>query len=171
MGTPEHIDPAPLEAYEQATATVPIASIDVLLWRPGQVGLIHRDYPTGESVWAMVGGGIRRGETLEAAFRRHLEDTLGEDMGVRLPDFDEPAAVGQYLPVERDGYGFDPRKHAIAVSYPARFLSGAITPRNEAHDFGWHEPEELPADVQIWPGQARVIKKLLDRLLNDADFE
>lgn len=52
--------------------------VRVLLVREGQVLLIRHTYLQG---WYLPGGGMKRGETLEAAIRREAREEAGVNMG------------------------------------------------------------------------------------------
>jgi ADP-ribose pyrophosphatase YjhB (NUDIX family) len=160
------------EDYERARQLVPISCVDVLPYRMAkglEVGLIKRLVPTktGDwtSGWALVGGRVYRGETLEVALRRHIETTLGPrvewDPNV---DWDHPVVVGQYLPEPVEGSSFDPRQHSIAVTY-AVTLDGSPKPQGEAEDFRWFPSDALPADQEIGFDQARVVHAAIDGLI------
>ncbi|HYI46205.1 MAG TPA: DUF4916 domain-containing protein [Actinomycetota bacterium] len=159
------------EDYERARQLVPISCVDVLPYRVAhglEVGLIRRRVPAKNgswtSGWALVGGRVYRGETLDVALRRHIETTLGPhihwDPGV---DWDHPVAVGQYLLEPVEGSSFDPRQHSIAVTY-AVVLEGSPEPQGEAEDFRWFLPDALPADQEIGFDQARVVHAAIDAL-------
>jgi ADP-ribose pyrophosphatase YjhB (NUDIX family) len=145
-----------------ATGHLPIVCVDVLPVRydPGQrisgIGLIRRDSPFGP-VWCHVGGRVLLGETLAEAARRHLKDSLesgGESAMATSPYF-----VNQYFREQREGEGWDPRKHAVAACFLAEFAP-ADTPKptgTEAIDFRWFGVDELPAEAEMWPGTMAMI--------------
>jgi 8-oxo-dGTP pyrophosphatase MutT (NUDIX family) len=56
--------------------------VRVMLLRDGRVLLVRQTYMPG---WYMPGGGVKRGETLEAAARREAREETGAELGeVRL---------------------------------------------------------------------------------------
>jgi ADP-ribose pyrophosphatase YjhB (NUDIX family) len=110
----------------------------------------------------MVGGGVHAGETLSEAIERHVRTTLGDDVHHDAIETAQPGAVGEYLPVMREGYGFDPSKHAIAVSYIVE-LSGRVEPRDEALDFSWFKATDIPPPEEIGFGHHLVIARLLEQ--------
>jgi ADP-ribose pyrophosphatase YjhB (NUDIX family) len=147
---------------------VPIACVDLLPTRQTdghtEVGLIKRRDEHGGIRWAMLGGGVYRGETIAEALDRHVRDTLGSDAKIELPDGQEhPPAVGQYFPRPRPGFGYDPRKHAIALSYWAT-LSGDTTPIGEAVSFDWFGVGAIPPDSEFGYGHELTVARLIRAL-------
>lgn len=59
----------------------PMLTVDVVAARPGAAGpevlLIQRGHPPFEGCWALPGGFVEEGETLEQAARRELEEETG----------------------------------------------------------------------------------------------
>jgi ADP-ribose pyrophosphatase YjhB (NUDIX family) len=118
----------------------------------------------------MIGGGIFRNETILEALDRHVKTTLGVRAAISLPsDEAHPHVVGQYFPTMRLGYGHDPRKHAVALSYWAEFR-GEASPMGEAHDFSWFRLSQIPDDASFGYGHEIVVRRLI-RLVEDARTE
>jgi ADP-ribose pyrophosphatase YjhB (NUDIX family) len=163
--------PLPYWRYRLLLGQLPIVCVDVLPVREAdagfEVGLIERYDRERQLRWAMVGGGVHRGETVGDAIARHVRITLGAGARAELPDGEaRPHAVGQYFPQPRAGYGHDPRKHAVALSYWAR-LSGPVAPRDEAVGFAWFPADALPPAGDFGFGHeltvARLVATLPDR--------
>ena len=155
----------PDEDYEFIQAHVPILCVDVLLspvGDPRQVGLIRRAAPDGDA-WCLIGGRVLRNEPLPAAVERHVEATLGTTVHVDLSTL-ELGAVIEYF-TERGASGFyDPRKHAVAITYAASCeCTGEPEALGEAFEFAWFKIDQL-SEVSFGFGQgdavARVLKKL-----------
>lgn len=159
-----------LEDLERARELVPIACIDVLPWRRGdadrlEVCLIEREDRPG--LWNLVGGRIRRGETVSGAVGRHLYETLGQRATWRRTDFSRPEAVGEYFPTADSGYGFDPRQHAVSFTYTFE-LRGEIRIGGEARSHDWFGLEDLPDRRRIGYGQGDVIYRLIPAVRQQA---
>jgi ADP-ribose pyrophosphatase YjhB (NUDIX family) len=156
----------PLPAFALTAKLVPIPCIDLLPYRVSagavEIGLIQRQDAAGVKVWNLVGGGIHRQEPLDAAAARHLETTLGPDISWERADFSRPEMIGEYLPVPGTAAGYDPRKHAIGMSYTVA-LAGEVSPRGEALDFRWFSRPEIPFS-EIGFGQGYVIRGLAEKL-------
>ncbi|MCT9819040.1 DUF4916 domain-containing protein [Microbacterium sp. W1N] len=156
----------PPELYSEIERSMPLACVDFVPVRRAsnrvaEIGLILRDSPFGR-VWCHLGGRILRGETIAGAIRRHATDTLG-DVVVELPADPQPDYVYQWFPpddtpADAPPHGVDPRKHAIGLSFVVT-LSGAVTPRNEAHEFGYFAVGDLP--TPLWPGTEGLLQRML----------
>jgi ADP-ribose pyrophosphatase YjhB (NUDIX family) len=158
----------PYWRYRLVLGQVPIACVDVLPVRETEtgweVGLIKRRDEHGRLRWAMVGGGVHRDETLAEAIERHVAITLGDGVTFELLGEEEhPHAVGQYFPSRRSGFGHDPRKHAIALSYRVR-VSGPVVPMDEAAAFAWFARDALPPASDFGYGHELVVARLVAAL-------
>lgn len=158
----------PDDLYAEIERSMPIACVDFVLVSPDaeddRVGLILRDSPFGR-VWCHLGGRIRRGETLADALRRHSLETAGVDL--LLEDDPQPRTVFPWFPPDlapnlapdlEAGFGQDPRKHAIGLSFVVAY-EGRPEPRGEALEFGLFDRTALPSP--LWPGCEELINRLL----------
>jgi ADP-ribose pyrophosphatase YjhB (NUDIX family) len=155
--------PAPL--YWLSRQLVPIACVDILPCDAGKegirIGLIRRETNSKGTVWALVGGGVHRGETIGDAIHRHIRTTLGSEVEWQHPDGTSAPIVAEYFPWKRRGYGVDSRKHAVALTYAVN-LSGRPLPSGEALEFKWFEASTIPPAESVWIGQHAVIMRLLE---------
>jgi ADP-ribose pyrophosphatase YjhB (NUDIX family) len=153
------------EDYEFIQPHVPILCVDVLLspvGDPRQVALIRRAAPDGDA-WCLIGGRVLRNEHLADAVDRHVAKTLGTGVHVNRSTL-EFGAVIEYF-TERGPEGFyDPRKHAVAITYAASCeCTSEPEALGEAFEFAWFKIDQL-SEVSFGFGQgdavARVLKKL-----------
>ena len=153
----------PRPAFALTTKLVPVACVDVLPYRVAQgaveVGLIQREDAGGKIVWSLIGGGIHRCESVADAVTRHIHTTLGPHADWEKSDFSQPQAIGEYFPLRVAAAGYDPRKHAIGLSYTV-LLSGEVLPQGEALDFRWFQEADVPIEG-IGFGQEHVVHRLL----------
>lgn len=116
--------------------------VRVILAKEGRVILVRHTYRSG---WHLPGGGIKRGETVEAAARREVREETGAEMGAArlvgiFHNFDDYASGHNVLFLCEDFEMVDSPDHEIA----------------EARFFGL---DELPADM--FPGHRRKIENYL----------
>jgi ADP-ribose pyrophosphatase YjhB (NUDIX family) len=154
----------PDDKYRQVLELVPMPTVDVLPCladeRGGSIGLILRDDAEGGKGWNLVGGGVRRGESIAEAAARHVAETLGEGFTWRRDDFSAPDTLGEYFPERRDGHPYDPRKHAIAATYVILPEGTEAEVGGEALEFGWFPlAGDLPSPIGF--GQEAVIRRLV----------
>lgn len=114
------------KTWELIQASIPVPCVDiypVIRDSEGKIthlGMIERVAPfQGGRSWCHVGGRIFLNETVAEALNRHSVETLGVDISEKLGDTPQPGWVEEYLRVlpSVDGHGYDPRKHAISLSF------------------------------------------------------
>lgn len=93
----------------------PFLSVDVILERDGQVLLIERRNPPHG--WALPGGFVDYGESVESAAVREAQEELGLDVELvrQFHTYSEP--------------GRDPRQHVASVVFVARFRRPTDQPK------------------------------------------
>lgn len=105
--------------------------VDVVIPSDGRVVLIRRGNDPFEGRWALPGGFVEIGETVEqAAFREVAEET---GLAVELAGL-----VGVYSDPERD-----PRGHNVSVAFVARVLSGELVAATDASEAALLDPDEV----------------------------
>ena len=94
----------------------------------GHVLLIRRGSDPYEGQWALPGGFVEVGETLEAAAAREAEEETGLEVEIiRL--------VGVYSDPDRD-----PRGHNVSVAYLARAQQGEPSGASDAAEAAFLDP-------------------------------
>lgn len=161
------------DEWQRVQRSIPVLGVDVLPVRwtthprrsVAALGLILRDSPQGRG-WCLCGGRVLYGESLHEAIARQIRDTFGAAARFETHSGAQPLYVAQYAPAAREVRGFDafdPRQHAIGLTF-AVTLTGALTPRGEAHDFNWFPADQLPAPETFGFGQGRVVEACLRAL-------
>lgn len=122
-----------------------------------QVLLIRRGVPPFEGRWALPGGFVRQGESLEDAARRELE----EETGVRDVYLEQLYTFGD---ADRD-----PRGRIVTVAYYA-LLTGEAAPLKAGTDAGaaaWMPARKHPP---LAFDHDRILTYALERLVNKLDY-
>jgi 8-oxo-dGTP diphosphatase len=114
----------PVETYRN-----PFPTADVVAIRAGEVLLIHRKNPP--EGWALPGGFVDYGESVEDAAARELK----EETGLTLKSH---RLVGVYSKPGRD-----PRFHTLTVAYAGE-VTGELKPGDDAEDAHWFKLGQLP---------------------------
>lgn len=121
-----------------AAATYPDAprvAIGAVVIRNGAVLLVRRSKPPSEGLWAIPGGSVELGESLQQAAERELFEETGVRVRAGAPCFAFDA-------VHRDDDG-RVRFHYVIVDLRAEYLSGEPEARDDALEARWIRPEEL----------------------------
>jgi 8-oxo-dGTP diphosphatase len=130
------------------TPVTPLLTVDVvieLVDRPGRpIVLIERKHPPPG--WALPGGFVDVGETLEAAARREAEEETG--LKPRLT-----VLLGCYSDPRRD-----PRGHSVSAVYVGE-AQGVPAARDDAKAIGVFSPENLPGPLAF--DHARILRGYL----------
>jgi len=104
----------------------PLLATDCIVFdREGRVLLIRRGHPPYKGRYALPGGFVEIGETVEAACRRELE----EETGIRVRKL---TLVGIYSDPKRD-----PRGHCVSVAFMARVNSAKPQAGDDAAAAEW----------------------------------
>lgn len=106
----------------------------VVLWE-GRVLLVRRGAAPAQGLWAIPGGGLRIGETLQAGAEREILEETG--IVIRAGD---PVFICDSF--ERDGSGRF-RFHYVIVDVTADYVSGDVKGADDALEARWVSPEEI----------------------------
>lgn len=149
-----------------------LAARAVLLDPDDHVLLARFEFPGG-TVWALPGGGIDPGETVEDCLRRELREELG------VEDFELGPHVWNREHVIPMATGHDGQRDTIHLVHTERFQPAPVIGwealrAEHVHELRWWSPAELdrmPIDLDIRPGQTRFaprrMAELVRRLLTD----
>ncbi len=110
----------------------PLPTVDIIIEIAGKIVLIKRKNPP--LGWAIPGGFVDYGESVEAAARREA----GEETGL---DIEEIRQFHTYSDPDRD-----PRGHTISVVFVAR-ARGKPQAMDDASDVGLFDQDTLPHDL------------------------
>lgn len=115
----------------------PAVSVDIVAIREKEgrreLLLIQRKNEPYMNCWALPGGFLDMGETLEQAAERELK----EETGLEINSLRQ---LGAFSKVDRD-----PRTRVISVAYFAELTSGQTAiAADDAQDVGWFDLEKLP---------------------------
>ncbi|MEI6065870.1 MAG: DUF4916 domain-containing protein [Methylococcaceae bacterium] len=164
----------PDDEWRKVQKCLPITCVDVLPFRLdkgeiGEFGLILRNTPHQGERWCLIGGRLQYNEVLKEAVVREIIEALGDKTIYTLIGGGEPLKVVQYMPEIGRGEYFDPRQHAIGLTYAVE-LSGIFVPQGEALDFKWFSISKIHELEEIGFGQKQLIIDCLRELGQLSDF-
>lgn len=135
--------------YSLVTDVMPIICVDMIpvdfLNGAMRMGIITRATGPEQGKPAILGGRIQKNERIAGAISRHLEGSFGDGDFDFHPgnDEDSPFYVAQYKHAPTDEGGYDPTKHAIAMTYLVEIEEPEAV-SDEAQDFRWITSEQIP---------------------------
>ncbi|HEX6709163.1 MAG TPA: NUDIX hydrolase [Rubrobacter sp.] len=106
----------------------PKLMVDVVIPSDEGVVLIRRGSEPFKGQWALPGGFVEKGETVEEAARREAAEETG--LAVEISRL-----VGVYSDPDRD-----PRGHNVSVAFLAQVLSGQMQAASDASEVGVLDP-------------------------------
>ncbi len=113
----------------------PVLAVGAVVFNDKRVLLVRRGQPPSEDLWAIPGGKVGLGETLQAAAEREIREETGVSIRALEP-------VYTFDHIERDETGRI-RFHYVIVDMRAEYLSGAIRTGGDAREAKWVSPDEI----------------------------
>lgn len=113
----------------------PRIGVGAVVFRENRVLLVKRNQPPGEGLWAIPGGRLELGETMQEAAEREVMEETGVIIRARNP-------VYTFDLIERDDRGRI-RFHYVIVDLLADYISGEPNPRSDASEARWIDLKEL----------------------------
>lgn len=109
----------------------PLLTADTVIVHDGSLVLIKRKNPPFKGCWALPGGFVEYGETVESAAKREAKEETGLDVEL-------DSIVGVYSDPERD-----PRGHIVTVCYTAHRTGGSLFADTDASDVKYVKINEV----------------------------
>ncbi|MGZ7130466.1 MAG: NUDIX domain-containing protein [Halobacteriota archaeon] len=110
----------------------PALTVDAVIVKDGKIMLIKRKEEPFQGQYALPGGFVEYGETVEAALRREIREETGLVVEVT-------SLVGIYSDPRRD-----PRGHVISAAFAAVIVSGEPVSGSDAAEANFWEITHLP---------------------------
>ncbi len=126
----------------------PMLAADALILFDGGIVLIRRENPPYQGYYALPGGFVEVGETVEEAAKREAKEETGLDI-ILLK------LVGVYSKPDRD-----PRGHVVSICYLAQGR-GDLLAGSDARSAEVFDPEDLPP---LAFDHAQIIRDGLEKL-------
>lgn len=110
----------------------PRLTVDGVIIHNGRLLLIRRGREPFKDTWALPGGFVEYGETVETAVQREVREETGLETSIRR-------LVGVYSDPDRD-----PRGHTVSVAFLLAVGSGSPQSGDDAAEARWFSLDELP---------------------------
>jgi 8-oxo-dGTP diphosphatase len=113
----------------------PVVAVGAVVFNEERVLLVRRGQPPSDDLWAIPGGKVRLGETLQAAAEREILEETGLTVRARQP-------VYTFDLIEHDAQGRI-RFHYVIVDLVADYVTGTISAGDDAREVRWIGPGEI----------------------------
>lgn len=110
-------------------------AVGAVVFKDKRVLLVRRGRPPSRGLWAIPGGKVGLGESLQAAAEREIHEETGIVIVARQP-------IHTFDLLEKDSSGRI-RYHYIIVDLIAEYISGAIRVGDDALDACWASPGDM----------------------------
>ncbi len=131
----------------------PRVGVGAVVFLEARVLMVRRGAPPAQGVWAIPGGRLRLGETLQAAAEREILEETGIEIRAGAPVFTFDA-------IERDPDG-RVRYHYVIVDLAAEYLRGTPIAGDDALEARWVAAAEM-ADLKVNPTTRHLLKSRFD---------
>lgn len=113
----------------------PKVAVGAIVFKDDRILLVQRGQPPAEGIWAIPGGSVKLGETLQEAAEREIFEETGLSIRAGQP-------VYTFDVVDRDTDG-NIRFHYVIVDLMADYISGEPRSGDDAMDVGWFSAREM----------------------------
>ena len=113
----------------------PVVGVGAVVIHEGRVLLVRRGVAPSRGLWAVPGGSLELGETLQQGAEREILEETGVAIRAR-----EPICAFDFF--ERDGDGRI-RFHFVIVDLAADYVAGDVQGADDALEARWLAPEDL----------------------------
>lgn len=131
--------------------TQPTLAVGAVVLYRDRVLLVKRNKSPAKGCWAIPGGSVHLGETLQEAAQREILEETGIVIRAKEP-------ILTFDVIDKDDKGRI-RYHYLIVDLVAEYVEGDITPGDDAADARWIGEEELNG-LKVNP---RTLKLLADQ--------
>ena len=131
----------------------PIVAVGAIVFKDNKVLLVRRGQPPSQDLWAIPGGRVEIGESLQQAAEREIL----EETGIAISALD-PVYTFDYI--ERDKAA-NIRFHYVIVDLRADYIAGELRAGDDAAEVRWVGPEEM-GRLKVSAKTVRLLKKEYD---------
>ncbi len=131
----------------------PRPAVGAVVFKDDRVLLVQRGRPPAKGQWAIPGGNIQLGESLQAAAEREILEETGITIRAGEP-------VVTFDAIVRDDRG-QVQFHYVIVDLAADYVKGELRPGDDAADARWVAAEEL-ALLNVSPPTLRLLRDRFD---------
>jgi ADP-ribose pyrophosphatase len=138
------------EADSGSYPRIPCVAVGAVVFKNGRVLLVRRGRPPSQDLWAIPGGRVRLGETLQQAAEREIREETGLTVKAGSP-------VLTFDHIEHDAAGRI-RFHYVIVDLLAELIGGRLLPGDDALEARWIGPRELER-ITVSPATLELLRQ------------
>ncbi len=129
----------------------PRVGVGAIVLHEGRVLLVLRGVEPNKDLWAIPGGGLKLGETLQEGAEREILEETGVAIRAGRP-------ILSFDTIRRDEAG-KIRFHYVIVDMEAEYLSGEPRGGDDAREARWFSPDEL-SGVDVSPTTLQLLRAI-----------
>ena len=130
--------------------STPRVAVGAVVFRADRILLVRRGQPPSEDLWAIPGGSVEIGETLQEAAEREILEETGITIRAGKP-------VYTFDSIQRDGDG-KIRFHYVIVDLDADYISGDPIAGDDAIEARWVTEHEIN-DLRVSAPTLKLLKE------------
>ena len=127
----------------------PRVAVGAVVFRDDCVLLVRRGQPPGQDLWAIPGGSVEIGETLQEAAEREILEETGVQIRASKP-------IYTFDVIDRDMAG-KVRFHYVIVDLAAEYVLGEPSPGDDALEARWVSAGEIH-NLKVSPATVNLLK-------------
>ena len=128
----------------------PKVAVGAVVFKDGQVLLVRRGQPPSEDLWAIPGGSVEIGETLQEAAEREILEETGVQIRAGEPVF-------TFDVIDRDRTA-KIRFHYVIIDLAADYVSGDPKAGDDAAEARWVAAQEIN-DLRVSAPTLKLLKE------------
>lgn len=136
---------------EHAPMQTPRVAAAAVVIKNNQVLLVKRGAAPNQGLWAVPGGSVELGETLQQAAEREVREETG-----LIVKAGEPIHIFDYIENDHSG---SIRFHYVIVDLAAEYVSGDLKAADDATDARWFYAEEFE-EMNVSSTTAALLRKI-----------
>ena len=117
---------------------LPVIGVGAVVVHQERVLLVKRGNAPYRGMWCIPGGRVRYGETLQHAAEREILEETGISIKAK-----QPVYTFEIIDTENNEHPL----HYVVVDLEADYISGELTPNDDALDARWFAKDEIDQDI------------------------
>ncbi len=120
---------------KRGSLQAPRVAVGAVVLMDRKILLVKREKAPQKGKWAIPGGSVKLGETLQKAAEREIQEETGLKVKAKRP-------LHTFDLIERDSQG-DVVFHYVIIDLLAEYIRGEVSPADDVSDAGWFSFDEI----------------------------